>query len=135
MSHEISYYFHAKKILKYYWVKHTPFSVSNLIDNKILHFPCLGRLTLRLMESHSQIIEHHKQNGEVFYVATTESKMEWSSILKRKRVYSLLYYGPTQTYLSMNRYEKQKLYEELERMVMEYSHKNDIPESYQYDTI
>lgn len=106
-----------KRILKNYWQNHAPFTISSLIKKGILHFASLGRITLQLMESRGQVVEYCKCNGEVFYIASTESKMEWSSIWKRKKVFSLLYYDPSQTYLSMNKYEKQKLCEELEKMI------------------
>ena len=114
-----------QKILKFYWEKHTPFSVTRLIDDKIIHFPSLGSLTLRLMESRGQIIEHHKRNGEILYIATTESYDEWEDIwnpaLNTRWISAISSFSVCR----MNRYEIEDLYNELEELIWEYEHQDD----------
>lgn len=114
-----------RKILKFYWEKHTPFSVTSLIDDKILHFPSLGKQTLRLMESRGQIIEHHKRNGEILYIATTESPKEWADIWVPEINTRLANVLDCYTLGRMNRYEREKLFDELNELIWEYEHQDD----------
>ena len=107
------------RILKDYWQNHIPFTVSSLMERRILHFPALGRLTLRLMECRGQIMEQCKWNGEPLYIATTETKEEWADIWRYKRQYSETCCAQYKIVLGMNRFERQKYYEELDETLME----------------
>ena len=114
-----------KRILQNYWQNHAPFSISSLTEKKILHFPFFGRITLRLMESRGQIIEHHKRDGEILYIATTESQNEWADIRGSKLPTVWSFPNSCFSLGRMNRYERENLFEYLEELIWEYEHQDD----------
>lgn len=104
--------FTQHKILSHYWTERTPFTVNDLVRKGILHFPALGRLALRLMESRGQVLANGKRNGELLYIATTESKNEWADIWRD---------GSNPVNMSgMNRYENQELIDDLNKLIETY---------------
>ena len=108
------------KILRYYWNEGKPFTVNDLVRKKVLHFPALGMLTLRLMESRGQVMLYGKLNGEILYIATTESKDEWAAIW-----INIINSMPISPFFGIplhgrNRYEKQALIAELEDIIETY---------------
>lgn len=118
--------FTQHKILSHYWTERTPFTVNDLVRKGILHFPALGRLTLRLMESRGQVMLHGKLNGEILYIATTESKDEWAAIW-----INIINSMPISPFFGIplhgrNRYEKQALIAELEDIIETYRKANSI---------
>lgn len=68
------------KILKYFWRRQSAFSVDDLIDAGIIHFPALGRLTLYIMEARGQVISLLTRKSGTLYFATTRSREEWKEI-------------------------------------------------------
>lgn len=73
------------KILKYYWKNNMPFTVDDLLKEKIIHFRLLGKFTLKIMELNWQLLAQGQVNGEMQYIASTSSETEWQSIWQEKR--------------------------------------------------
>lgn len=114
-----------RKVLRYYWEHHLPFSIADLFQRKIIHFPIFGKLTLRQMESRGQIMEHHKRDGEILYIATTGSQNEWDKIWKPVLYLRLSSATGGFSRGGRNRYELEKLLNELEELIWKYKHQDD----------
>lgn len=118
-----------QKILKDYWQNHTPFSVASLIKKGILHSPMLGRLTLHIMESRGQILDHCERDGEFIYIATTESETEWDDIWRKWKICAGDFSASGEWATGMNRYERQELCDRLEQMILDYVRGEDTLDS------
>ena len=106
--------FTQRKILKDYWREQTPFTLGDLIEKKILHFPALGRLTLRLMESKGQLLAYDSWGGEPLYIGTTDSADEWVKIWRE-------YSDPA----AMDK----ELLDKLDEIILEYAQRKDNRET------
>jgi len=69
-----------RRILEAYWAKKEPFSLEDLISNKVIHCPALGKICLRRMEKKGQILSRDEKN----YIGTTDSAKELDSLKKEK---------------------------------------------------
>jgi hypothetical protein len=117
--------FTQQKILKYYWRTQTSFTLGDLIEKKILHFPVLGRLTLRHMESKGQVLACGNYNGEPLYIGTTDSAEEWSELWNQEKYFSPAFFYQCFYAGVQNRYETQELFGELKKIIEEYKQRND----------
>ena len=98
--------FTQRKILKDYWREQTPFTLGDLIEKKILHFPALGRLTLRLMESKISIDE-------------------WAKIWRRDSNPAAMDECFGGSLRGMNKYEKEEHLAKLDEIILEYAQRKD----------
>ncbi len=73
-----------RKIIRFYWKNHRPFSPESLLNEKIVRFPRLSRFCLFRMEGKGQIVPLRVENCEVQYIGSTESKEEWKTIQSEK---------------------------------------------------
>lgn len=69
-----------RRILKAYWAKQEPFSLEELISNKLVHCPVLGKICLWRMKEKGQILPQSAKT----YMGTTDSAEEWDSLKKEK---------------------------------------------------
>lgn len=118
-----------RRVIKNYWQDHRPFSVFDLIEKKILRFPFLGRLTLRLMESKGQILARGSRDGKPLYIATTDSEEEWADLWDQAVYFSPAFFYHCFYVGVLNRHEKQELLDKLEKNIEEYRQRKDDRES------
>lgn len=104
------------KILKYFWRRQSAFSVDDLIDAGIIHFPALGRFTLRIMEARGQVISLLTRKSGTLYFATTRSKEEWRGIWVPNPFPDFVIAEPSSQMRGVNRYEFAAIMEKLDRM-------------------
>ena len=121
--------FTQRKILKDYWREQTPFTLGDLIEKKILHFPALGRLTLRLMESKGQLLAYDNWGGEPLYIGTTDSADEWAKIWRRDSNPAAMDECFGGSLRGMNKYEKEEYLAKLDEIILEYAQRMDNRET------
>ena len=117
--------FTQRKILKDYWREQTPFTLGDLIEKKILHFPALGRLTLRLMESKGQLLAYDNWGGEPLYIGTTDSADEWAEIWRRDSNPAAMDECFGGSLRGMNKHEREELLAKLDEIILEYAQRKD----------
>ena len=117
--------FTQRKILQYYWKEQTPFTVSGLIEKGVLHFPALGRLTLRLMESRGQILACDSWEGEPLYIGTTDSADEWAKIWREYSDPAAMDKCFGGSLRGMNKYEREEQLAKLDEIILEYAQRKD----------
>ena len=121
--------FTQRKILQYYWKEQTPFTVSGLIEKGVLHFPALGRLTLRLMESRGQILACDSWEGEPLYIGTTDSANEWAKIWRKDSNPAAMDKCFGGSLRGMNKYELEEQLAKLDEIILEYAQRKDNRET------
>ncbi|NBJ88530.1 hypothetical protein [Acutalibacter sp. 1XD8-36] len=121
--------FTQRKILKDYWREQTPFTLGDLIEKKILHFPALGRLTLRLMESKGQVLAYDRRDGEALYIGTTDSADEWAKIWRKDSNPAAMDECFGGSLRGMNKYEKEEQLAKLDEIILEYAQRKDNRET------
>ena len=121
--------FTQRKILQYYWKEQTPFTVSGLIEKGVLHFPALGRLTLRLMESRGQILACDSWEGEPLYIGTTDSADEWAEIWRRDSNPAAMDKCFGGSLRGINKHEREELLDKLDEIILEYAQRKDNRET------
>ena len=121
--------FTQRKILKDYWREQTPFTLGDLIEKKILHFPALGRLTLRLMESKGQVLAYDSRGEEPLYIGTTDSADEWAKIWRRDSNPAAMDECFGGSLRGMNKYEKEEHLAKLDEIILEYAQRKDNRET------
>lgn len=117
--------FTQRKILKDYWREQTPFTLGDLIEKKILHFPALGRLTLRLMESKGQVLAYDSRGEEPLYIGTTDSADEWAKIWRRDSNPAAMDECFGGSLRGMNKHEREELLAKLDEIILEYAQRKD----------
>lgn len=75
-----------RKIIRYYWEKQDIFTLDDLLEEKIIRHPALGRLTLRWMVSGWQLLSRRSKTGETVYIGSTSSEGEWNGALAHGRL-------------------------------------------------
>ncbi|MDE6837055.1 MAG: hypothetical protein K2P33_01515 [Acutalibacter sp.] len=121
--------FTQRKILKDYWREQTPFTLGDLIEKKILHFPALGRLTLRLMESKGQVLAYDSRGEEPLYIGTTDSADEWAEIWRRDSNPAAMDKCFGGSLRGMNKHEREELLAKLDEIILEYAQRKDNRET------
>lgn len=107
------------KILKYFWRRQSAFSVDDLIDAGIIHFPALGRFTLRIMEARGQVISLLTRKSGTLYFATTRTIEEWKRIWA-PRTFLEKWGDPGFNMRGVNRYEKEEIIAEIDKMLADF---------------
>lgn len=121
--------FTQRKILKDYWREQTPFTLGDLIEKKILRFPALGRITLRLMESKGQVLAYGNCNGEPIYIGTTDSANEWAKIWRKDSNPAAMDKCFGGSLRGMNKYELEEQLAKLDEIILEYAQRKDNRET------
>lgn len=121
--------FTQRKILKDYWREQTPFTLGDLIEKRILHFPAPGRLTLRLMESRGQILAYDSQGAEPLYIATTDSEEEWAKIWSKHSNPAAMDECFGGSLRGMNKHEREEYLAKLDEIILEYAQRKDNRET------
>lgn len=106
-----------------------PFTLGDLIEKKILHFPALGRLTLRLMESKGQLLVYDSQGVEPLYIGTTDSADEWAKIWRGDSNPAAMDECFGGSLRGMNKYEKEEYLAKLDEIILEYAQRKDNRET------
>lgn len=99
--------------------------MGDLIEKKILHFPALGRLTLRLMESKGQLLVYDSQGVEPLYIGTTDSADEWVKIWRGYSDPAAMDKCFGGSLRGMSKYEREEQLAKLDEIILEYAQRKD----------
>lgn len=108
------------RILKYFWRRQRVFTLEDLLAEKIIHFPALGRLTLRMMEWRGQVLSRCVKANEIEYFATTNSKEEWRHIWSPRPFIEAFFGDRSSNMRGVNRYEHAESMAALNRILEDY---------------
>ncbi len=75
-----------KRILQNYWENQKPFTMDSLCEQKVVKSRPWGNFAVKMMLKKHQIMKSPAIDGGEQFIGTTDSKEEWTQLLREKKL-------------------------------------------------
>ncbi len=107
-----------KRILQNYWKNLEPFTMDSLYEQKVVKNRPWGNFALKMMLKKHQIMKSPAENGGEQFIGTTDSKAEWTRLLREKELAKNPLIITEDFGLSgLNKYEKEAAVDEMIELI------------------